>query len=267
MFSIEDRRKPCQDFLPLEAENWITCGNALRLDWLSICPPTGTVVKHQADDLFHTPLDQAQIEFENQGGETYICGNPPYTGYNRQSESQKEDIVSVFEGRAPKFGNLDYVCCWFAKSALMNRQIGSKSAFVATNSICQGSQAPIIWPFMFKEGQKIFFARTSFRWSNLAARNAGITVIVVGIQSSPAQSATLFQEVDGEPMVSACSHQIQSKPSFAMPRAMTQQAKQIVLGGAASDDQSSAWARSSRTSIPNSTKRIRKPCASARSPP
>jgi hypothetical protein len=25
--------------------NWITCGNALRLDWLSICPPTGTGVK------------------------------------------------------------------------------------------------------------------------------------------------------------------------------------------------------------------------------
>src|SRR3546814_7778730 len=24
------------EFLPLNAENWITCGNALRLDWLSI---------------------------------------------------------------------------------------------------------------------------------------------------------------------------------------------------------------------------------------
>jgi len=30
------------EFLPLSTENWITCGNALRLDWLSICPPTGT---------------------------------------------------------------------------------------------------------------------------------------------------------------------------------------------------------------------------------
>ena len=33
------------EFLPLDAQNWITCGNALRLDWLSICPPTGTGVK------------------------------------------------------------------------------------------------------------------------------------------------------------------------------------------------------------------------------
>ena len=58
------------EFLPLDGENWITCGNALRLDWLSICPPAGTGVKHNADDLFHTPLDQAQIDFENAGGET-----------------------------------------------------------------------------------------------------------------------------------------------------------------------------------------------------
>ena len=46
------------EFLPLDAMNWITCGNALRLDWLKLCPPTGTGVKHTADDLFETPLDQ-----------------------------------------------------------------------------------------------------------------------------------------------------------------------------------------------------------------
>ena len=32
------------EFLPLNAQNWIVCGNALRLDWLSICAPTGTGV-------------------------------------------------------------------------------------------------------------------------------------------------------------------------------------------------------------------------------
>src|SRR5439155_10467056 len=68
------------EFLPLEAANWITCGNALWLDWLSICPPTGKGVKNRADDLFETPMDQAEIDFENEGGETYICGNPPYKG-------------------------------------------------------------------------------------------------------------------------------------------------------------------------------------------
>src|ERR1700744_5746547 len=29
------------DLLPLDAQNWIVCDNALRRDWLSICPPSG----------------------------------------------------------------------------------------------------------------------------------------------------------------------------------------------------------------------------------
>jgi len=62
------QKEALAEFLPLDAQNWITCGNALRLDWLSICPPTGTGVKLKSDDLFNTPLDQAQIDFENEGG-------------------------------------------------------------------------------------------------------------------------------------------------------------------------------------------------------
>src|SRR3546814_13923912 len=81
------------EFLPLNAENWITCGNALRLDWLSICPPTGTGVKLVGDDLFNTPLDQAQIDFENEGGETYMCGNPDRKGVGKgKSVSVRVDL-------------------------------------------------------------------------------------------------------------------------------------------------------------------------------
>jgi len=53
------------EFLPLDAMNWITCGNALRLDLLSVCPPTGKGVKLRAEDLFETPLDQVEIDFVN----------------------------------------------------------------------------------------------------------------------------------------------------------------------------------------------------------
>ena len=90
------QKEALAEFLPLDAQNWITCGNALRLDWLSICPPTGIGVKHHANDLFHTPLDQAQIDFENEGGETYICGNPPYKGNADQTRQQKDDIRECF---------------------------------------------------------------------------------------------------------------------------------------------------------------------------
>lgn len=181
-------------FLPLDSQNWITCGNALRIDWLSIFETTEKAVKLRGDDLFSTPLDQAEIDFENEGGETYICGNPPYVGYNRQSAEQKSDISFVFSPWASKFGNLDYVACWFLKAAQFNEAVSSKSALVSTNSVCQGSQVPVLWPVIHQFSQGIFFARSSFRWSNLAAKNAGITVIVVGLQTRPANQAELYIE-------------------------------------------------------------------------
>jgi hypothetical protein len=132
------QKEALRDFLPLDAENWITCGNALRLDWLSICPPTGTGVKHQADDLFHTPLDQTQIDFENEGGETYICGNPPYKGNARKSDEQKDDLERVLAGKIEKWGLLDYVCGWFFKAHHFSKKTKALFAFVATNSVAQG---------------------------------------------------------------------------------------------------------------------------------
>jgi hypothetical protein len=100
------------EFLPLDAENWIVSGNALRLDWLSICPPTGTGVKVVSDDLFNTPLDQKEIDFENEGGETYICGNPPYLGSTWQSSEQKDDLRAIFDHRCKNWKSLDYVAGW-----------------------------------------------------------------------------------------------------------------------------------------------------------
>jgi hypothetical protein len=169
------------EFLPLDAMNWITCGNALRLDWLSICPPTGTGVKHHADDLFHTPLDQAQIDFENEGGETYICGNPPFTGTRKQTADQKSDLQAVFSNLTKIWKNVDYVGAWLLKAVQYNRYCQAPFAFVATNSLCQGQQVPITWAILKSFGCKIRFAYTSFIWSNLAKNRAGVTVIIVGL--------------------------------------------------------------------------------------
>ncbi|MCE2890073.1 MAG: class I SAM-dependent DNA methyltransferase [Methylobacterium sp.] len=171
------------EFLPLDAENWITCGNALRLDWLSICPPTGRGVRFHADDLFAQPLEQAQIDFENEGGETYICGNPPYKGDKVQSSAQKSDMAAVFEATSIQWRSLDYVAGWFYKAALFNARVKGASALVSTNSICQGQQVPILWPLIFSIQQEIFFAHRSFKWANLAAYNAGVTVVIVGLCS------------------------------------------------------------------------------------
>jgi hypothetical protein len=168
------QKEALAEFLPLSAENWITCGNALRLDWLTICPPTGAGVKHHADDLFHTPLDQAQIDFENAGGETYICGNPPYKGAREQRPTQKEDLKRIFESRITDWKSLDYVADWFMKAAEYGTQTNSVAGFVSTNSICQGQHVPTLWPQIFGTGHEIVFAHKSFKWANLASYNAGV---------------------------------------------------------------------------------------------
>jgi hypothetical protein len=115
------QKEALAEFLPLDTQNWITCGNAFRLDWLSICPPRGTGVKLHADDLFGTPLDQAQIDFENEGGETYICGNPPYLGSTWQSDEQKSELQAIFGGRTKRWKSLDYAAGLSAARPAMRR--------------------------------------------------------------------------------------------------------------------------------------------------
>ncbi|PZO91302.1 MAG: lactate dehydrogenase [Sphingomonas sanxanigenens] len=186
------------EFLPLNAENWITCGNALRLDWLSICPPTGTGVKLVGDDLFHTPLDQAQIDFENEGGETYICGNPPYLGSTWQDDEQKSDLQAIFGHRVKSWKSLDYVAAWFMKASDYGTKTNAAAAFVSTNSICQGQQVPILWPLIFDTDHEIAFAHTSFKWANLASHKAGVTVVIVGISNHAGKLRQLFSSVEND---------------------------------------------------------------------
>ena len=177
------QQEALSEFLPFDAENWITCGNALRLDWLGLCPPTGSGVKLNAEDLFESPLDQAEIDFDNEGGETYICSNPPYRGSQSQTRDQKADLNAIFKGRTKNWKTLDYVSGWFMKAADYGTKTDAVTALVSTNSICQGRQVGVLWPLLFDTGHEISFAHTSFKWANLAAHNAGVTVVIVGISN------------------------------------------------------------------------------------
>ncbi|PSB51956.1 lactate dehydrogenase [filamentous cyanobacterium Phorm 6] len=189
------------EFLPLKADNWITCGNALRLDWLSLCPPTGTGVKVQREDLdlWGETREEAEIDFENEGGETYICGNPPYRGSQWQNNEQKEDLKRVFERRTNKWKSLDYVSGWFMKAADYGMHTKAISAFVSTNSVCQGRQPETLWNLVFKTGNEIVFAHTSFKWANLASYNAGVTVVIVGISNNAGATRKVYSlDAQGE---------------------------------------------------------------------
>ena len=131
----------------MDSRNWIVCGNALRLDWLSICPPTGTGVKHLWKILFHTPLDQTEIEFENEGGETFICGNPPYLGSKKKNADQVSDMEAVGQEKL----NYWITSCVPSQSANFIEQSKGAAALVVTSSLCQGEQVGLIWPQILKD--------------------------------------------------------------------------------------------------------------------
>ena len=181
------------EFLPLSEENWITCGNALRLDWLSVCPPTGSAVKHISEDLFEETEEKFEVDFANEGGETFICGNPPYVGSKWQTDEQKADMAKVFEKFTSGWRVLDYVAAWLIKASEYSRASECRTAFVTTNSVCQGQQVPALWPVIFNFGQKIAFAYTSFTWRNLAANKAGVSVIIIGLALRVKPARKLFR--------------------------------------------------------------------------
>jgi hypothetical protein len=138
-------------------------------------------VKPRADDLFHSPLEQATIDFENEGGETYICGNPPYVGRRNQTKEQKSDLKSLLGKKIKSSASLDYVFGWLEKASDYVSMHEGEFAFVTTNSVTQGTQIPIYWPSLFTKKLAINFAHRSFRWSNNAAHNAGVTCVILGI--------------------------------------------------------------------------------------
>lgn len=148
------RAKP---ILPLKEAGHITQGNATRLNWEDTCP--------KKDD-----------------DEIYILGNPPYLGFRNWDVQQKQDMNVIFHNMG-NVKRLDYIACWFKKATDYIQSINSKYAFVSTNSICQGEQVSLIWPFIFAKNQEIFFAYQPFDWNNNAKGNAGVTVVIVGIRN------------------------------------------------------------------------------------
>lgn len=151
--------------LPLKEAGQITHGNACRIDWESVCP------KKKDDEI-------------------YILGNPPYLGFNVQNEEQKEDIrISYPNKENMKF--LDYIVCWFLKGS---NYINTNSAFgfVTTNSICQGAQVPMIWPYVLNTTNEIHFAYPEFVWSNNAKDKAGVICSITGIRKKSNKPKYLY---------------------------------------------------------------------------
>ena len=146
------------DFLPLKSYSNIIEGNALTLDWNTVCP---------ASEL------------------NYIIGNPPFVGYSLQSKEQKEELLSVFvdeKGKPYKTaGKIDYVAGWYYKAAQMMQGTTIQAALVSTNSITQGEQVASIWkPLKDLFNLQINFAYQTFRWDSEASLKAHVHCVIVG---------------------------------------------------------------------------------------
>jgi hypothetical protein len=225
------------EFLPLSKENWITRGNALRLDWLSVCPSTGTGVKLVSDDLLETPVDQAQIDFENEGGENYICSNPPYKGARKQGPNEKLDLELVYDGHSD-FKDADYVTGWFLKAAAYCVETSAKFALVSTSSVCQGEQVQFVWPRVWARAQEIYFAYVPFRWNNNATNNAGVFVTIVGVRHRSGEPKIIFED-EKKRVTQNISPYITSGPDTVVRTAdlpLSDDLPKMVMGNMARDD-------------------------------
>ena len=142
------------DYLPLRDPGGIVEGNALRLDW------------PKAD---------------------YVMGNPPFVGRQFRTPEQAADMDAVYaDWKDTNYGKLDYVAAWYKKAAdLMKRGEASRTAFVSTNSICQGESVAAMWkPLFERAGVVIDFAWRTFRWDNEAAEKAAVHCVIIGFHTS-----------------------------------------------------------------------------------
>jgi hypothetical protein len=153
--------------LPLKDGAKIVCDNALRREWRSVC---------RAED----------------DSEVFVLGTPPYYGARKQTSEQKSDVVYV-AGRLDGHKSLDYIACFFLKAADYIRETNAEVAFVATNSICQGEQVALLWPHVVAD-LEFHFAYQSFKWSNSAKANAGVTCVIIGIRRSQKKPKRLFRD-------------------------------------------------------------------------
>jgi hypothetical protein len=189
---VSDRFGEYIPLIPLQKSAIIVNNNALRLDWQSIIKPLEGEIEQPR---FH-----------------YILGNPPFVGYLFQNSNQKEDLKSAW-GELSDSAVLDYVTGWFIKSALymkyVRQQLHSvsetRSAFVSTNSICQGEQVSHLWGPLFHLGMQIQFAHQTFKWDNEAKGKAAVHCVIVGYGETNNVIKTLYTypTLTSEPLIEA----------------------------------------------------------------
>ena len=105
-------------------------------------------------------------------------GNPPFVGGMYMSKEQKAEIRNIFED-VKGAGEFDYVTGWYKKAVDYTLGTRIRSAFVSTNSICQGSQVITFWKYLMERYSiHIDFAYKTFIWNNEAKKTISPLFVV-----------------------------------------------------------------------------------------
>lgn len=156
MKETEDIVHMSLSFLPLKSYTNITEGNALGINWEDVVPKYNL---------------------------SYIMGNPPFVGARlmEQGGAQKKEVQDIF-GSIKDVQDLDYVTCWYKLAAQYIQNTKIQVCFVSTNSICQGSQVPILWNVLFNDYHvHINFAYQTFKWNSESSTQAAVHCVIVGL--------------------------------------------------------------------------------------
>ena len=172
MKETEDVVHMSLEFLPLKTAAHIIEGNALRLDWEKIVP------KYELN---------------------YIMSNPPFVGARLMNAEQKNDVNAIFDGWK-NAGNLDYVSCWYKKTADLILHTQIRAALVSTNSITQGEAVANLWKPLMENGVHIDFAHRTFQWDSEAKIKAHVHCVIVGFSIYPNSAQKLIYS-DNRPQI------------------------------------------------------------------
>lgn len=157
------------DFLPLKSYTNITEGNALRIDWNDVV---------SKDEV------------------SYIMGNPPFVGARMMAQNsiQKKEVEDLF-GNIKDVQDLDYVTCWYKKSAEFIQNTHIQVGLVSTNSICQGAQVPILWNVLLNDYKIcINFAYQTFRWNSESNQKAAVYCVIIGFAAFNKDKKILYSQ-------------------------------------------------------------------------
>jgi hypothetical protein len=150
--------------LPIGSAAKIVHADALLLDWMEEFP-TGRVT-------------------------TYVFGNPPFLGKTERGPAQIASMKAVW-GKDYS-GEMDYVTSWFIKARHYLTAAAGRFAFVATNSISQGTNAPPLFSKLITDGWRIRFAHRAFLWKSEATGPAHVHCVIVGFDHGENTNPRLF---------------------------------------------------------------------------